>query len=205
MTWRARLFAWFPTLFLLGAVSLGVWLLLRPGWLPALLLLGHLYGLPPLCYRLHQWLWPVRDGIYRLDLPQHYVPWWGGHMLQLPYHALPQLEAVLRLIPGLYSLWLRAWGARIGRNVYWTPQVDITDRGLLEVGDHSILGHKTGCYAHVIVQRDDGMRLYVRRIRIGRQVMVGAGSRLGPGTRIADGTCLPACTDLWAGGRRSDD
>ncbi|MEH6458448.1 acyltransferase [Chitinimonas sp. JJ19] len=202
MTWRSRIFSLFPTVFLLLALACLVWLLLAPGMLPLLCLLAHLYLLPMLCYRLHQYCWPVREGVSRLDLPDTYVPWWGGHMCQLPYDALPQLEACLRLVPGLYSLWLRGWGARIGRQVYWTPLVEITDRAMLDIGDYAVIGHKAGFYAHVVSRKNNGeLRLYVRRIRLGSGALIGAGSRFGPGARVAAGAQLNALTDRWAGGR----
>ena len=62
----------------------------------------------------------------------------AGHQLQVLYSAFP----ALRLVPGLYSAWLRLWGSRVGRAVYWTPQVKITDRGLLKVGDGVVFGHR---------------------------------------------------------------
>lgn len=201
MTWRSRLFSLFPALFVLGALAAVAWLLVAPGWIPAAWLLFHLYGLPLACYRLHQLCWPIEEGVCRLDLPGVYVPWWGGHMFQLPYDALPELEALLRLVPGLYSLWLRGWGARIGRAVYWTPRIEITDRAMLDIGDHAVLGHRSGFYAHVVARKESGeLRLLVRRIRIGRGALIGAYSRFGPGANVAAGAHLPVCTDLWAGG-----
>lgn len=149
----------------------------------------------PLAYRLHQRLWPLHQGLSRLDRPV-YSPWWGAHQIQLFYDAFPALEALLRLIPGAYSAWLRAWGSRIGRRVHWTPRVDITDRGLLEVGDDVIFGHLVGCYAHVVDRRGGRLMLYSKPIRIGAGAFIGAGSRLGPGARIEPGSYLPALTDV---------
>ncbi|WP_051319189.1 acyltransferase [Chitinimonas koreensis] len=201
MTLRSRLFSLFPAAFLLAALALAGWLLYRPGPLPAAALLIHLYLLPMACYRLHGALWPIREGLSRLDLPDSYVPWWGGHMCQLPYDSFPQLEAALRLLPGVYSLWLRGWGARIGRGVYWTPLVEITDRAMLEIGDYAVIGHKAVLCAHLVSRKDSGaLRLYLRRIRIGAGALVGAGSRFGPGASAAPGEQLPALTDRWAGG-----
>ncbi len=139
-----------------------------------------LYAVPVAAYRVHEWLWPLAEGPSRIDAPG-YSPWWGGHQCQVMYSAFPALEAALRLVPGLYSAWLRLWGGRVGRGVYWTPLVEITDRALIEVGDGVVFGHRVACYAHLVKPRSDGLVLYVRRIRIGDGVLLGAGSRLGPG------------------------
>jgi hypothetical protein len=151
-------------------------------------------------FRLHEALWPLAEGPSRIDVPA-YSPWWGAHQLQVMYGAFPALEAALRLVPGLYSAWLRLWGSRIGRGVHWTPLVEITDRSLLEAGDGVVFGHRVACYAHLIKRREAGLILYVRRIRIGSGVLLGAGSRLGPGARIDAGTVLPLLTDVGVGRR----
>lgn len=206
MTLRSRLFACFPTLFVAGAIALAVWLMLAPGWARGAALFAHLYVVPVACYRLHQALWPIAEGCARLDQPDVYVPWWGGHMFQLPYAAFPQLESALRLIPGLYGVWLRAWGARVGKGVHWTPQVDISDRGFVDIGDHAVIGHRVGLYAHVVARRPGGeLRVLLRRVRIGPGALVGAYSRCGPGAEVAPGEQLPVCSERWAGGARPRD
>ena len=52
----------------------------------------------------------------------------------------PVLEEILRLVPGLYSLWLRAWGSRIGKLTYWAPQTSYSIAGCLDIGDHVVFG-----------------------------------------------------------------
>lgn len=200
MTWRARLFALFPALWLLLLGSVSYWIISTPRGLLVALLIVIVYLLPVFCFRLHQWLWPLHEGPSRIDTPG-YSPWWGGHQFQVMYNAFPALESALRLIPGLYSAWLRLWGSRVGRSVYWTPRVEIADRSLLDIGDEVIFGHLTACYAHLIKPRHGGMILYVRRIRIGHRAFLGAGSRLGPGARIADGAVLDVLTDVGVGRR----
>jgi hypothetical protein len=199
MTVRARLFALFPLLWLAATLGAATLFAAWPGGRSLLLLFAIVYLLPVPCFRLHNWCWPVREGRSRLDAPG-YSPWWGSHQFQVMYNAFPALEAALRLIPGLYSAWLRLWGSRIGRRVHWTPRVEISDRGLLEVGDDVVFGHLTACYAHLIKRRS-GLMLYVRRIRIGNRVLLGAGSRLGPGARVADDVVLDVLTDVSVGRR----
>jgi len=198
---RSRLFTLFPVFcLLLVLLSFASWISVPASVLRAVLWLAIVYLLPVACFRLHQLAWPLVEGRARLDAPG-YVSWWGAHQCQLMYTAFPVLEATLRLIPGIYSAWLRLWGSSIGRGVHWTPRVEISDRSLLEVGDGVIFGHRSACYAHLVQRRSGGLTLYVRRIRIGRGVQLGAGSRLGPGASIAAGVVLPALTDVGVGRR----
>lgn len=159
-------------------------------------ILFSLYGLPVLVYWLHQWIYPVQEGVSYLR-SKEYSPWWGSHQIQIIYIAIPALEAILRLIPGTFSIWLRLWGARIGRNVYWTPGLEIADRGFLEVGDRVVIGHRVGIYPHVIKPRRQDLMLYVKKVKIGNDVFVGAGSRLAPGVVIQDDTYVPVETDFY--------
>lgn len=204
MTWRARLFALFPALWLALLLACVVWIVVaRNAWaVPTLLFVAYL--LPPLSFRMHQAWWPLREGRSYLDAPG-YAPWWGSHQCQVMYNAFPALESALRLLPGFYSAWLRLWGSHIGRGVHWTPRVEIADRSLLDVGDGVVFGHLTACYAHLIKPHRGRLVLYLRRIHIGDRAFLSAGSRLGPGVRIAPGTVLPLLSDVGVGRRVGED
>lgn len=196
MTFLSLLLAWFPTVVLLMAAAAFIYLCMAPGILSSLALLFCLYGLPVIVYRLHAWRYPIAEGVsYLAD--QTYSPWWGSHQIQAIYIAVPALEALLRLIPGAFSGWLRLWGAKVGRQVYWTPGLEIADRGLLEIGDRVIFGHRIGLYSHVIKPRKQNLMLYVKKVRIGNDVFLGAGCHLGPGTVISDGAYLPVATHVY--------
>ena len=195
MTLRSRVFVWFPALWLMLVAALLLFLVIRPSVMAVALLLFGVYVLPVIAYRLHDLAWPLQTGLSRLDTPD-YSPWWGGHQFQVMYSALPALEAVLRLVPGLYSVWLRAWGSKVGRGVYWTPLVEITDRALLDIGDGVVFGHRVGCYAHFAVRRRGKLFLFVKPIRIGSGALLGAGWRLGPGAVIEAGADLAVLTDV---------
>ena len=195
MTIRGRLISFYTTLILLLSLVDVLWFGYRPSILQPLLLLVILYILPPLSLRLHQAIFPIRER--PVDLAKReYCAWWGAHQIQIIYTAVPQLEAVLRLVPGLYSAWLRLCGSRIGRGVYWTPNVEITDRSMLEIGDRVLFGHRCKLLGHAIKPKGTAMILYVRRIKIGNDVFIGGGSRIGVGAEIADGVYLPVLTDV---------
>ncbi|MFI5342626.1 MAG: acyltransferase [Chlamydiales bacterium] len=162
-----------------------------PTLISILLLLFIIYALPVLFYRIHNHCIRLCEGGSRLDLPL-YSPWWASHQFQGVFNAFPSLEAFLRLIPGVYSFWLRTWGSKVGRRVHWTPRVEIIDRSLIEVGDDVIFGHKVIIVSHAITKKKNGIiRLYVKRVRIGSGVFIGAGSKLGPGTVIAPNQIVP--------------
>ena len=95
------------------------------------------------------------------------------------------LEEILRLVPGLYSLWLRAWGSRIGKLTYWAPQTIILDRGFLDIGDHVIFGAGVRINPHVM-ERDPDPVLRLAPVKIGDRAMIGGYSLLTAGTEIAD-------------------
>jgi hypothetical protein len=186
MTLAGRVVALFPTAFIAGVVACVVWLCRNPGVTPALALVAVVYLVPPVLFRVHQALWPMKIGGTHLG-GRVYVPWWGAHQVQVVYTAVPQLEALLRVVPGVYSGWLRLWGAKIGKRVYWTPNIDITDRSLLEVGDDVVIGHKAAIYAHLIRKTKDNLLLYVKPIRIEDGAFIGGYSILGPGVRVKSG------------------
>jgi acetyltransferase-like isoleucine patch superfamily enzyme len=196
MTVLSKILLFFPTFVLLLIGAAIIYLAHSPSIFSVLAVLLSIYGLPVLIYRWHQWLYPVREGISYLQ-GKEYSPWWGSHQIQAVYIAIPALEALLRLIPGAFSVWLRLWGAKVGRNVYWTPGLEIADRGLIEIGDRVVVGHRVGIYSHVIKPRKQDLMLYVKKVKIGNDVFIGAGSHLGPGVIISDGTFLPAATNLY--------
>jgi hypothetical protein len=196
MTLLGRLISFYPTLILLLSFADVVWFGYRPSVIQPLLFLIIIYIVPPVTLRLHQAIFPIKES--RSDLARRqYSPWWGAHQIQLIYTAVPHLEALLRIIPGAYSAWLRLCGSRIGRGVYWTPNIEITDRSMLDIGDRVVFGHQCKLLGHAITPKGATMILFVRKIKIGNDVFVGAGSRIGLGAEIADGVFLPVLTDVF--------
>ncbi|MDZ8033056.1 DapH/DapD/GlmU-related protein [Nostoc sp. DedSLP04] len=196
MTVLSKILLFFPGFVLLLTGAAIVYLAYSPNIFSILGVFLSIYGLPVLVYRLHEWVYPVREGISYLQ-NKEYNSWWGSHQIQVIFIAIPVLEAVLRLIPGVFSCWLRLWGAKVGRDVYWTPSLEIADRSLLEIGDRVVIGHRVSIYSHVIKPRKQNLMLYVKKVKIGSNVFVGAGSHLAPGVVIADGSYVPAVSNLY--------
>jgi len=196
MTYWGRAITFFPLFHISLIIGTGVLFICNPTWIAFLLVIFILYVFPLLIFRLHNKYIPLKEGKSRLDTPT-YSPWWTAYHFQVLFNTFSCLEAFLRLIPGAYSFWLRRWGSKIGRNVQWTPLVEIVDRSLIEVGDRVIFGHKVIIVSHVITRKESGMTvLYLKKVRIGSNVFVGAGSRFGPGTVISPDQIIPFQTLL---------
>lgn len=184
---------YFPTAVMLA--SLGLLCLAvaqsQPLWLLAAI--ANLYLTPLLSYRLFHLFFPVFEGkqqMWPLD-PEQPSSWLVGHKIQLVYEAMPFLEHVLVMVPGLYAFWLRLWGSRVGGDTFFTPQIEATDRGLVDIGDKCFFGHRVFLSSHLVTKKGDRYILYVKRITIGEGCFVGAMSSFGPGTTIAPETFVP--------------
>lgn len=149
-----------------------------------------LFLVPPLAARLCAVLWPLPRGRVALE-DAGFLAWWLSAQWQAVFNRLPLLEEVLRLVPGLYSSWLRLWGARVGSLVYWSPGVVVLDRGLVEVGDRVVIGAGARLSGHALLRGEGRGSLVVRPVRIGRGALVGGHSVLTPGAEIEAGTSSP--------------
>jgi hypothetical protein len=168
---------------------------------------GLLYLAPPLL---------VRSIFIFAGTPQGHIPvgskqfltWWLSFQLQVLFCRIPVLEEVLRLVPGLYSQWLRLWGSRVGRFTYWSPGTIITDRSFLAIGDHVVLGAGVRLNSHVLTKGRDGlMELIISNITIGERAMVGGYSLLTAGTEISPEEITRAFLisppfSVWSNGKR---
>ncbi|GAX43551.1 hypothetical protein NIES4075_45660 [Tolypothrix sp. NIES-4075] len=196
MTPLSTIFSFFPALVILLTAASLLWICFYPGILSIMALLISLYVFPLLVYRIHEYFYPLKEGISYLA-GKNYSPWWGSHQIQVIYIAFPALETLLRLIPGAFSLWLRLWGSKVGKNVYWTPQLEISDRALIEIGDNVVFGNGVGIYSHIIKPKKQDLLLYVKKVKIGNNVFLGAWNHIAPGVTIIDGTYVPVFTHVY--------
>lgn len=203
MSMASRLLTWWPAFVLLLTGLATVLFILRPSvWTVPLPLLT-LYALPLLAHRLLQRVHPVRPGVEKL-VSSSFSPWWASHQLQWVYLAFPALETLLRAVPGLFSLWLRAWGSEVGARVYWTPHITVADRSLLVIGDQVVFGHRVAMSSHIIKPTRDGADLLcvIRPVRIEAGAFIGAGAVLGPGAVVRQGAMVEAGTIVAPGSAR---
>jgi hypothetical protein len=151
-----------------------------------------LYLLPPALGRLVLLTGsPITDGAGPRE--PAFKRWWLLTQLQMPFNRIGLLEELLRLVPGLYSLWLNLWGARVSLMTYWTRDVLISERYLLTIEPGVTMASQTGVTAHLVHPDADGeLRLLVAPVVIERGAVLGIRSGLGPGCRVFAGELLPA-------------
>jgi hypothetical protein len=169
-----------------------LWLWWPSPWMCLGTVIGVVYILPPLICRATMAIAPIERQAIAVGSREFFI-WWFTLNLQVLFCRFPCLEETLRLVPSIYSFWLRLWGAKIGKLTYWAAGVTILDRPWLEIGDHVIFGAGVRLNAHVFMPDDSGgMFLALAPIRIGHQVTVGGYSLLVAGTEIASGQCTRA-------------
>jgi hypothetical protein len=149
-----------------------------------------------------------------LPAGQHAVPsrtffrWWALWQLQMVFNRMPWIEEGLRLVPGLYSLWLRAWGARIGKRTLWSPGVRVFDRPLLTIGDEVVVGIDVHFASHFSGPDPEGVvTLTLGPIEVAAGTLVGGGALLGPGVVLGAGQATEALFlgtpfAVWKNGER---
>jgi hypothetical protein len=200
VTWLSVVLSLFPALVTFGAGFLVV-KGLATGTLSLVALgIASVYLVPLAAYRVHDRAHPLVEGRTHIA-GGPYSPWWGGHQIQLVFIAFPVLEAALRLVPGLFSLWLRAWGSKVGARVYWTPALRLGDRALLDVGDDVIFGYDVGISSHLVKKTRKNVLLYVRRVTVGAGAFIGAGAIIGPGAVVEEGAILDAGVHVYPNAR----
>lgn len=152
-----------------------------------------LYLLPPAVCRLTLAVFgtPCGRGLTQ-DAPAFKV-WWFVHQWQIVFNRLPWLEELLRLVPGLYALWIWMWGGRVSPLVYWGAGSLVVDRPLVIVDAGAIIGMGAGLAGHAGVLGADGIyRIDIGAPHVGSGAIMGARSGLGPGAELAPNRMLPA-------------
>jgi hypothetical protein len=197
MTFGGRLVSFFPFAMIVASIAAVAVFAAWPNLWSAMLVIAVLYLPAPIALRIHEGYRPLDEGESRLDGPD-YSPWWASHQFQVFYDALPFLEAALRIVPGLYSLWLRLWGSRIGYGVHWPPGLHVLDRSLLEVGNRVVFGRNVEISAHRTRRQGDALSLLIKKVRVGNSSFIGEGARLGPGAVVASGEIVAAGATLGA-------
>jgi len=127
---------------------------------------------------------PVEEGYYEMDPANPNV---GSWMLNASLTSMGRyLVGFLPLgQPGLASHVLRILGARIGRNAIASS---IIDPPLVEMGEGSVAGGGSIISGHAL----DGKKIYIGRVKIGRNVLIGGNTIVLPGVEIGDGAVVAA-------------
>lgn len=151
-----------------------------------------IYLLPPLVSRVTLAAFGRPAGRATLDTRDYRV-WWFLTQWQMIFNRQPWLEELLRLIPGLYPLWIGLWGGRLSQFAYVSPGVLITDRYLIDVRRGAVLGMKCTLAGHIAVRDEDGRFVVVIGTpTVEAEAIVGGEAGLGPGATLRAGHMLPA-------------
>lgn len=151
-----------------------------------------IYLLPPLASRLIIVAFGRPEGQLTQDMTAYRV-WWVLTQWQILFNRLPWLEELLRLVPGVYALWIGLWGGHLSPRAYVGPGVLITDRHAVRVGHGAILGMKAILIGHLVMRNDAGQWLVLAATPIVEaEAILGGGTRLGPGAILRAGEVLPA-------------
>lgn len=196
-----------PLLYVVAGMVLAAWI---EAWSSRVWLLGAwVYLLPPLLVRTATACLGACEGTALDQTTRAYKVWWFSTQMQLLFNRLPVLEETLRLVPGLYALWLGLWGSRVSTKVYWAAGSLVTDRTLIDVGEAVVIGTRAVLAPHLGFKDETGqLRVTIARIRIEDEVLVGAYAGIGPGCRIEAGAEVPVASFLrpftdWHRQRRS--
>ena len=191
---------YFPLAHVVGCVCC---LVFAPGlaWKLGLFLVC-LYLLPPILTRIVFLVHPIRRTRMPMYSADHCV-WWFTFCTQALFLRLPFLEEALRTVPALYSLWLRLWGSKIGKLVYWTPGTTVLDRSFLRLGNHVSFGIGAVLGTHIHV----GDEFIIAPISLEDGVTVGARAMIGPGVTVKAGEATKTLFfatpfSVWKDGRR---
>lgn len=136
-----------------------------------------LYVLPVLFVRTILYIHPIKKDRFEIFSKDYFV-WWSVFCWQTVFLRFPFLEEILRSIPSLYSFWLRCWGSKIGKLVYWTPGTIVLDRSFLNIGDHVVFGAGVRINPHV----QEGDMMILAPVTVEENVVVGGYSLLTSGT-----------------------
>ncbi len=203
------LLSYVPLLHVLSILLLLLWPWASPAW-RILAAVATLYLAPPLVARLLLAVSPFGETVIAVG-SRGFFTWWALLSFQVVFCRFPALEEALRIVPALYSFWLRLWGSRIGRLVYWSAGTQVLDRSFLDIGDDVIFGAGVRLNPHVLVRNANGeLELILAPVKIGARAIVGGYSLLTAGTEIMPGECLQALLvsppfTRWKDGRRVRD
>ena len=198
---------WLPFLYIVTGVLIALGAGVRGGSLAAFSL-AWIYLVPPLVCRTTLAIAGYPEGRGLDQQASAYKLWWFLSQWQVVLNRVPLLDELLRLVPGLYPLWLGLWGSRVSLFAYWAPGALVVDRYLLRVERGAVIGTGVLLSGHLGVQGEDGsFRVDVAPVEIAAGAIIGAGAKLGPGCRVAGDELVPAGRllkpfSIWQRGRK---
>lgn len=151
-----------------------------------------IYLVPPLLARITITLFGRPTGTVNNNSRTHFI-WSLLFQFQLIYNRFPILEEILRIIPGIYALWLNIWGARVSMFVFWSSGVTILDRYSIHIDKGTILGTECLLSGHFLMIDEHGHdSVIIDSIHIGSGALIGTRSMVAPGCIIHPNETLAA-------------
>jgi hypothetical protein len=151
-----------------------------------------LYLFPPLVARIILFLLPIKKEKIAYGSKDYFV-WWALSSLQIIFDRFQILEEIIRIIPTAYSFWLRLWGSKIGRFVFWSPTMHVWDRSFLKLGNNVTMGGGVTLAPHVVLKTKEGnVELWLSPVIIEDNAVVGGFSVIFTGSKILKGEHSPA-------------
>lgn len=151
-----------------------------------------LYLLPPLGCRIGLLIFGPGIGRHSVKSAA-FLRWWLAAQWQVIFNRLPFLEELLRLVPGLYSFWLRLWGAEVGSLVYWSPGVVVLDRSYIRIGARVVFGAGVRLNPHVIVPgKGRDAQLWLAPVTLEHDSLIGGYCLVTAGATVPAGLSVPA-------------
>ena len=112
------------------------------------------YFIPPFIGRLTK-IQSVDRGIFGPNSKEYWLLI-SNLVSQNIFNRFPIFEEILRLIPGLYSIWLRLWGSCVGANVIYHARVEIVDGSYVNIGDNVMFGNGAVIGSHAMYLDREG-------------------------------------------------
>jgi hypothetical protein len=150
-----------------------------------------IYLAPPLASRLMLATFGRPAGRLTQDMRAYRV-WWVLTQLQMLFNRLPWIEEVLRLVPGLYALWIWLWGGDVSPLAYIGPGAIITDRQSVRVERGAVLGVRSAMAGHLATRDASGRWLVIAALPLVESgAILGGEAGMGPGAILRRGAVLP--------------
>lgn len=157
-----------------------------------LIFISWLYLIPPILARLTIMLLGRPSGTVGNTSKTHFT-WWLLFQYQLIFNRFTVLEEMLRIIPGIYAIWLNLWGAHVSPFTFWSPGVTVLDRYNLRIDKGVILGTECLLSGHFLTVDDQGIyALVIGNIEIHANALIGTRAMVAPGCIINKNEILPA-------------
>lgn len=182
---------YFSVVFIISGIAVSQALSDKP-WLFFLYFTAWIYLVPPLLGRITIILFGKPEGTVNKKSRTHFI-WSLLFQYQLIYNRFPLLEETLKLIPGVYALWLNLWGAKVSMFVFWSSGITVLDRYSLSIDKGAILGTECLLSGHFLTIDENGNdSVIIDKIHIGSGALIGTRSMVAPGCIIHSNETLPA-------------